>query len=121
MCITAPRYEKNPYREIIEDQGQYEVNPFNDGLELCNFYEDQGYDTSLIILDLEMPKRDGPESAKWIRNHEMSKQKKRVPIIGLTGHESIEMKNKCLEAGMDKVLSKPISKADILNTIKSLV
>ena len=48
-------------RTIIEDTGLYQVNPFYNGLDLCNFYEEQGEIISLIILDIEMPERNGPD------------------------------------------------------------
>ncbi len=74
-----------------------------------------------MILDVEMPERNGVETAAWIRNFELSKQKRGVPIIGLTGHESDSIKDVCLSAGMNKVLTKPIKKADALKVLGALL
>lgn len=105
---------------MIEEGGKYQVNPFYNGTDLCNAYEEQD-EISIVILDFEMPERNGPETAQWIRNYETSKQKKRVPIIGLTGHESFEVKEICIKAGMDQVLTKPINKAELVKMLKELL
>ncbi len=54
------------------------------------------------------------DTAIWIRDCEKLKRRRNVPIIGLTGHESEEIKRMCLNSGMNIVLSKPIVKADVL-------
>lgn len=76
---------------------------------------------SLIILDVEMPERNGIETARWIRNFEAQKQRKNIPILGLTGHESESVKQECLNSGMNRVLSKPIKRTDALNIIKEYI
>jgi len=108
-------------RNMIEEDAKYQVNSFFNGLELCNYYEEQGNYVSVIILDFEMPRRNGLETAMWIRKHECSMQMPRKPIIGLTGHDSEEIKNTCMNAGMDIILSKPIKKVEVLNTLKRLI
>jgi CheY-like chemotaxis protein len=112
-------------RVMIEEGGKYQVNPFFNGLDLCKFYEEQN-DVSAVILDLEMPERNGIETAKWIRdytllNYELDEHKRRVPIIGITGHESEEIKAACINAGMDKVLSKPKNKRKLMGVLKSII
>eukprot|EP00826_Nyctotherus_ovalis_P059639 TRINITY_DN830_c0_g6_i1.p1 TRINITY_DN830_c0_g6~~TRINITY_DN830_c0_g6_i1.p1 ORF type:complete len:125 (-),score=38.90 TRINITY_DN830_c0_g6_i1:28-402(-) len=106
-------------RAMIEECGNYQVNPFFNGLDLCNFYEEQD-DVGVVLLDLEMPERNGIETAKWIRNYELEERQRRVPIIGITGHESDEVRSMCISAGMDKVLSKPINKREVLEVLKNL-
>ena len=68
-----------------------------------------------------MPERNGIETAEWIRNFEVIKQKRSVPIMGLTGHESASIKEICMTAGMNKVLTKPISRVDALNAVKAFM
>jgi len=108
-------------RNMIEENAKYQVNSFFNGLELCNYYEEQGNYVSLIMLDFEMPRRNGLETARWIRKYECSMQIPRKPIIGLTGHDNEEIKNTCINAGMDVILSKPIKRVEILNTLKRLI
>lgn len=65
-----------------------------------------------------MPERNGIEATIWIRNFEKEKKCKVLPIIGLTGHEDPQIKKSCIEAGMNKVLSKPIKMTDVLDILK---
>lgn len=65
-------------------------------------------DFELIITDIGLPGITGSELASQIRDWEKSENKKPIPIIGLTAHRLHDSESLCLQAGMDKVLSKPI-------------
>lgn len=62
----------------------------------------------LIITDLGLPGIAGSELTSQIRAWEKAENKKHIPIIGLTAHKLHDSESLCLQAGMDKVLSKPI-------------
>lgn len=62
----------------------------------------------LIITDIGLPGISGTELTSHIRQWEQTANKGPIPIIGLTAHTLHESESKCLQAGMDKVLSKPI-------------
>lgn len=106
---------------MIESEENCRVNPFYNGQDLCDFYEGKGENASLVLLDVEMPERNGIDTARWIRNYELSKQRRRVPIVGLTGHNDEQIKKECQKAGMDKVLMKPIRKVDLIKTLKNYI
>ena len=108
-------------RSMIESNNNYQVHPFFNGIDLCNYIEEEEDDISAIITDIEMPRRNGIETAQWIRNYELTKEKPRVPIIALTGHSSEEIFQKCTNSGVDKILCKPISKTDALEALKQLI
>lgn len=72
-----------------------------------------------IVLDFEMPCMSGPEAAKAIREYEKKIKRNKTPIIGLTGHESSDVKQEAIQAGMDMVKTKPLRKQDILELLKS--
>ncbi len=62
---------------------------------------------NLVLTDCHMPRRDGYELAKIIRNHQR-RQKVMVPIVAITANALLGEKEKCLAAGMDDYISKPV-------------
>ena len=74
-------------------------------------------DFDMIITDVGLPDITGSELAHYIREWEHSAHKNAIPIIGLTAHVLGESEYVCLQAGMNKVLVKPL----YLETMKALV
>ena len=78
-------------------------------------YKQDGAD--IILMDLSMPEMDGGEATALIRAHqEVTDQS--APIIGVTAHAMLEDRQRCIDAGMDDYLAKPV-KQDALNEILS--
>lgn len=69
----------------------------------------------LILMDVQMPVMDGIEATKQIR---LLPEYKNIPIIGVTAGNVLGEKEKCLNAGMDDFLPKPLRQADLLNMLK---
>jgi len=76
-----------------------------DGNEAVTMWQNENPD--IILMDMQMPEMDGIEAALVIRDLE-SGTKKRVPIIALTAGALLEEREKCITAGMDDFLTKPI-------------
>ena len=81
------------------------------GLEALNMWKVNNYD--LILMDVQMPEMDGFTATAQIRHMEKEKTLPRTPIIGMTAHALIGDKEKCIEAGMDSYLPKPIVEIDL--------
>lgn len=75
-------------------------------------------DFDLLILDMNMPERSGLEVTQAVRFMEM---KHPIPIIILTADATPEARHKCLEAGVDAFLTKPINSRQLLQHISTLV
>ncbi len=94
------------------------VDMAEDGKSALKYVEQYVYDA--IFLDIGLPDISGIEVAKKIRNGESS-QNKQTPIIALTAHVDSKNKEECLKAGIDTVLSKPLSMATALEILKAFV
>lgn len=82
-----------------------------DGIEALNLWRTKPYD--LILMDIQMPEMDGFTATEQIRKTEKETGLPHTPIIGMTAHALIGDKEKCIEAGMDAYLPKPIVENDL--------
>ncbi|MGV6811622.1 MAG: ATP-binding protein [Brevirhabdus sp.] len=67
-----------------------------------------------VLMDVSMPEMSGIEATRVIRKHEESHGLTTRPILALTANAFAEDRDRCLEAGMNRFLSKPIRKAELL-------
>lgn len=83
-----------------------------DGLEALEMMEN--IRPQLILMDCQMPRLDGYETTRRIRKLAYGRQ---VQIVALTAHAMKGERERCLEAGMNDFLPKPISLADLTRVI----
>ena len=97
----------------------YHVDVADNGQKALVAYNNTKYD--LILMDIQMPEMDGYQATAAIRHLERGSDdappRTKTPIIALTAHATEDDKQKCLEAGMDDFLTKPLQRGDLLQTI----
>jgi CheY-like chemotaxis protein len=71
----------------------------------------------MILMDLQMPEMDGYEAVQEIRR--LESPEKHTPIIALTASVLESDRNRCLEAGMDGYLAKPIDPERLSETVQT--
>jgi signal transduction histidine kinase/CheY-like chemotaxis protein len=85
------------------------------GTEALIVYERGGFD--LIFMDIQMPRMDGFEVIKRLREYEKKNNISAVPIVALTAHAMKEHKKQCLDNGADGYLSKPIKYNELISVL----
>ncbi|NOX37172.1 MAG: response regulator [Calditrichaeota bacterium] len=90
----------------------------NNGNEAVQLWRNQNVD--LILMDVQMPEMDGFEATAEIRRLEKSTGQ-HTPIIALTAHAMKGDREKCLDAGMDGYVTKPIRREELENEIRRFV
>lgn len=81
------------------------------GKQAVDMWNENHYD--LVLMDVQMPEMDGFTATRKIRESEKELNLPRTPIIGMTAHALVGDRDKCIEAGMDAYLAKPIVEADL--------
>jgi signal transduction histidine kinase/CheY-like chemotaxis protein len=98
---------------LLERQG-YSVTVAGDGKTAVELFRTHDFD--LVLMDVQMPEMDGLEATRLIRQQEATTGS-RVPIISMTAYATKEDEQRCLAAGMDAHLVKPINSQALLKLI----
>ncbi|HET8707370.1 MAG TPA: response regulator, partial [Pseudomonadales bacterium] len=83
----------------------------SDGSQAFDAYKAQHTNIDLVLMDCEMPDTDGFTATRMIREWEKQQQLPAKPIVALTAHAMQEYQQRCIEAGMDAHMAKPIQLA----------
>ena len=99
---------------LLEKRG-YIVSLAGDGREALAALEKENFD--IVLMDVQMPEMDGFEATAAIREKEQSTGR-HLPIIAMTAHALKGDEERCLSAGMDAYISKPIRTNELFATIE---
>ncbi|MEE9392609.1 MAG: ATP-binding protein [Planctomycetota bacterium] len=85
------------------------------GIEKAVAAEAEGKPYDIILLDMQMPILDGYETVAELRRRALTS-----PVVALTAHAMVGDRERCLEAGCDEFLSKPLSRDQLLEIVEKL-
>ncbi len=102
--------------ECLLTKWGHSVDIVGDGLDALKAWECQTYD--LILMDIQMPGMSGLEATAMIRQREAATGH-HIPIVALTARALEDDRDRCLAAGMDHFVSKPIRHRDLLQAIQA--
>lgn len=103
---------------FLQEKG-YEVVIANNGEEAVMKMEREDFDC--ILMDIQMPVMDGYTATKIIRQKQQANEFKDTPILGMTANAFKGDRQKCLDAGMDDYISKPLDFNTLEMKIKALI
>ncbi len=104
LLVEDNPISQNLELKILREVG-YDVDAVSTGHEAIDTIKSGIFD--LVLMDIEMTDMDGITATKKIR--ELEGNKSRIPIIAVTAHSSMKDREKCLAAGMDDYIAKPIN------------
>ena len=113
--------EDNPVNQhlavrLVEKQG-HSVAAVSSGLEALAALEKESFD--VVLMDVQMPDMDGFETTLAIRQKERETGT-HLPVIAMTAHAMQGDRERCLEAGMDRYITKPVSVKELFAAIESV-
>jgi CheY-like chemotaxis protein len=94
----------------------FEVAIADDGVEALAVLAEETFDA--VLMDVQMPRMDGYEATRRIR---AQARLEAMPVIAMTAHATTGAMEKCLAAGMDDYVTKPIDRAHLLSLLKKLI
>ncbi len=94
----------------------FEVDAVSNGVEAVATLQSRTYD--IVLMDVQMPIMDGFEATQIIRDPDSPVRDHQVPIVALTAHAMKDDRERCLSAGMDDYISKPLQPRLLLEAIE---
>jgi len=106
-------------RELVKailERDEHTIIEAANGREAVTAFISGSFD--LVLMDVQMPEMDGLQAAAAIRRYEQEQQCGRTPIIAMTAYAGAGDREKCLAAGMDDYLTKPVKPAQVLEMLQ---
>ena len=103
---------RESFKLILEDQ--YQLRFANNGLEALELLK--SFTPDLMLLDIKMPKIHGMEILKQVKH-----LKPNLPVIIVTGYQSVEMAQEALKLGAADYIPKPFDSTSIHNAVRTAI
>ena len=103
---------------ILEKMG-YHADAVANGQEAVTCPGNRPYD--LVLMDVQMPEMNGLEATRTIRDPQAKVLRRDIPIVAMTAHALKGDRDKCLEAGMNDYISKPVTTSALKEILEKLL
>jgi CheY-like chemotaxis protein len=103
---------------FLEEFG-YSYDVASNGHDALRCLEDGQYDA--VLMDVQMPKMNGWDTTRAIREEERAARRARLPVIGMTAHALSGDRERCMDAGMDDYICKPFDGNELRAKLKMLI
>lgn len=103
-------------RVMLERLGQ-QVTIAENGLEALEQLKVDHGRFDLVLMDMQMPKQDGPETTQRWRDYEAVHQLPRLPIVAMTANVMPEHRERCMQSGMEDMIHKPFTRDELHQVI----
>ncbi len=114
--------EDNPINQMLAvrllEKAGHRVAVANNGEEALAAIAREPFD--LVLMDVQMPVMDGFEATALIRQQEKGTGR-HLPIVAMTAHAMKGDRERCLEAGMDGYVAKPVQREELFDSIAAAV
>ena len=117
VVIATPVKTHYELAKMMLNKAGYQVEVANNGQEAVEKYTKSPEDFDLVFMDVQMPKMDGMDATKAIREKGFDS----IPIVAMTAHAMKGDMEKCLKVGMDDYISKPIKRELVFEILEKWV
>ncbi len=118
--LLAEDHEVNQMLGMALLQGWgHEVELVVDGRQAVQAFERSRFD--VVLMDMQMPELSGLEATQLIREYEQQHGHQRTPIVALTANAMESDRQRCLDAGMDDHLAKPLRAGELQRLLERLL
>jgi two-component system, sensor histidine kinase and response regulator len=107
LLIAEDNHVNRTYVERLLTRSGHRVTVAVDGLQALAAYEEGEYD--VILMDCQMPELDGYDTTRAIRQREEQEGRPHTPILAMTAAATDDIRRRCMAAGMDDFLTKPLA------------
>ena len=115
ILVVEDNYTNQEVALAILKKLGYKADLVNNGIEAIAALEHRSY--QLVLMDCQMPQMDGFEASKIIRSGQAKILNPEVPIIAMTANAMHGDRERCMEAGMDDYIAKPVQPRDLVEKL----
>lgn len=115
LLVEDTRANQKVVEAILRKWGHH-VTVAGNGREGIDLLKQQQFD--IVLMDIQMPTMDGFQATEAIRRFEDDRAN--IPIVAMTAHAMLGDRERCLEAGMDAYISKPIDAGELIDIVERM-